>query len=77
MEFGLNDQDILQAYAASDRAELDPRWNSLPVLETLEEPWIVHYAGSGKPWGDALVPGGELWREWAERSTGRVGSPPV
>lgn len=75
--FGLHDQDTLNAYAGPARAELDPRWNAFPVRETLSEPRLVHYAGAGKPWQDRLVPGGELWREYAERFAARAGEPPA
>lgn len=75
--FGLNDQDLLLAYAGPGRAELPLRWNAMPIQEEVTEPGIVHYAGAGKPWGDRLVPRGELWREWAERSHQRAGSPPA
>ncbi len=33
--FGLHDQDVLNAYTGPHRAELDPRWNSFPVAESL------------------------------------------
>lgn len=74
--FGLHDQDVLNAYAGPGRAELDPAWHTLPVLETVEEPRLVHFAGAGKPWQDRLVPGGRLWREYADRVAARVGEAP-
>ena len=74
--FGLNDQDVLIAYAGRDRIELDSKWNALPVQEIITEPGVVHYAGAGKPWGDELVPYGEHWKQWEELARQRMGLPP-
>ncbi len=48
--FGLHDQDVLNAYTGPERAELDQRWNSFPVAESLPDARLLHYAGAGKPW---------------------------
>lgn len=71
-QYGLNDQDILLAYAGADRVELDPAWNALPVHEPVDGARIVHYAGAGKPWQDRLVPSGELWLGYRERFLART-----
>ena len=71
--FGLNDQDILNAYVGADRAELSPRWNALPVLERVTGGGIVHFAGSGKPWNPELVAEGERWHPYARNIAERVG----
>ncbi|WP_372728216.1 glycosyltransferase family 8 protein [Nocardioides sp.] len=72
--YGLNDQDILNAYAGADRVELEPRWNALPLIEHLADPGVIHYAGVGKPWDVELVPQGEHWqryeRQVAQRAEG-------
>lgn len=75
-QFGLNDQDLLNAYVGADRVELDPKWNALPVQETISSPGIVHFAGAGKPWGEELVPYGEHWKHYAARVAERIGAPP-
>lgn len=75
--YGLNDQDLLNAYVGANRVELDARWNAWPVQESVGEPGIVHYAGAGKPWGDMLVPYGELWTQYASRVWDRIGPPPA
>jgi len=72
--FGFNDQDILNAYAGAGRKALDDRWNTLPVIEDVVRPGIVHYAGAGKPWESELVPFGELWQEYSKRFATRVGA---
>ena len=74
--FGLNDQDLLNAYVGADRVELDPRWNALPVQETITAPGIVHFAGAGKPWDEQLVPYGDHWKRYAAQVTERIGLPP-
>lgn len=69
--YGLNDQDILLAYAGSTRAHLPDSWNVLPVNEPVAGADLVHYAGAGKPWSDPRVPAAELWRLYADRSRAR------
>lgn len=77
--YGFNDQDILNAYAGHNRIELDPRWNSLPVLEEVGEVGvgIIHYAGAGKPWSEALTPNRDKWLDVARRLEERVGPVPA
>lgn len=75
--FGLNDQDIINAYAGPRYLELDPRWNAFPAFEDITVPGIVHYAGAGKPWGEQLVPEGDRWRRTAARLHARVGEVPA
>jgi lipopolysaccharide biosynthesis glycosyltransferase len=76
--FGLHDQDVLNAYVGPDRAELDERWNVLPVLQVREiaTPGIIHFIGGLKPWGDELAPDRERWQHYAARVRARVGEPP-
>lgn len=76
-DFGLNDQDILLAWAGDDYQRLEPRWNALPIVETLADWSIVHYAGIGKPWSEELTPHREHWRRYAERLAARAPEPPV
>ena len=50
------DQEALNAVLAGKWSKLDPRWNWNPSFEaslessTETSPWIVHFAGSLKPW---------------------------
>ncbi|TCJ21054.1 glycosyltransferase [Nocardioides jejuensis] len=74
--YGLNDQDVLEAYVGGERFELDPRWNALPVIESVDGAGIVHYAGAGKPWEPGIVPSGALWREYSARLAERAGEVP-
>jgi lipopolysaccharide biosynthesis glycosyltransferase len=74
--FGLNDQDLLNAYVGPDRVELDRRWNALPMFEDVTEPGIIHFAGALKPWGDQLVAYQDRWQRYADRVAARVGTPP-
>jgi lipopolysaccharide biosynthesis glycosyltransferase len=76
-EFGLNDQDILNAYVGPDRVELDKRWNALPVQEVVTDPGVIHFAGAGKPWDDELTAYGDRWAHYAAQFTARVGTPPA
>lgn len=70
--FGLNDQDVLNAYAGGRHAELPSRWNAIPLLERVTAPGIVHFAGSGKPWGAELVPEGHRWHHYARKFADRA-----
>ncbi len=77
--FGLNDQDILNAYAGHSRVELEPRWNALPVMAEGDDlrPGIVHYAGAGKPWNDGLTPASDKWQRVTAQLVDRVGALPA
>lgn len=59
--YGLNDQELLNLYSGSDRVELEPKWNHLPLLETVASPEIIHWAGAMKPWGSYRVPRQSEW----------------
>ncbi|WP_285102762.1 glycosyltransferase [Promicromonospora sp. MEB111] len=48
--YGLNDQDVLNAYAGSRYRVLDARWNAWPTQELVTEPGLIHWAGPVKPW---------------------------
>lgn len=50
--YGLNDQDVLNAYAGSRYRQLDARWNAWPTQEVVAEPALIHWAGPVKPWHD-------------------------
>ena len=76
-QFGLNDQDSMLAYAGPDRSVLDARWNSLPVLEDVQDPSLIHWASLGKPWEGHLTFGQELWLPHAQRLQRRAGLPPT
>jgi lipopolysaccharide biosynthesis glycosyltransferase len=76
-EYGLNDQDILCAYVGPARAELDPRWNALPVQEIVSDPGVMHFAGAGKPWSEELTAYGDRWAHYADQLARRVGTPPA
>jgi lipopolysaccharide biosynthesis glycosyltransferase len=77
--FGLHDQDVLIAYVGPDRAELDEKWNVLPILQVQEinAPGIIHFAGGLKPWSEELTPYREHWQHYAARVCARVGEPPA
>ena len=75
--YGLNDQDVMLAYAGPGRYELAPEWNALPFLEEVSDPKIVHWAGGGKPWWPRLAPLSATWRSYADRLRARgVGDAP-
>jgi lipopolysaccharide biosynthesis glycosyltransferase len=74
--YGLDDQDVMLAYAGSDRQVLPPAWNALPYLEPVEQPKVVHWAQGGKPWSAQLAPFADLWRTYDARVRARVGAPP-
>jgi lipopolysaccharide biosynthesis glycosyltransferase len=74
--YGLHDQDTMLAYAGPERAALDPRWNAMPVLEEVEEPFTIHWASFPKPWDAALTFEQELWWRYAARLLDRAGPPP-
>lgn len=73
--YGLNDQDVMLAYVGPDRAELEPRWNTWPVIENVDHPAIVHYLGPLKPWGALLGPAADVWQRYEAALAARVGSP--
>lgn len=72
--FGMNDQEILNAYAGADRVELPADWNRLPRLEIVESPKIVHWAGFQKPWNPDYVQYRESWDEMDAKVSARLDS---
>ena len=64
--FGLNDQEVLNAYAGAQRADLARAWNAFPRMEVETDPKIMHWLGPIKPWSRPYVAGREAWRS-AER----------
>ena len=70
--FGLNDQDVFNAYAGADRVDLPSHWNSIPMLERATRPGIVHYVGAGKPWRAQVTPEGHRWRKYADAFRARA-----
>jgi lipopolysaccharide biosynthesis glycosyltransferase len=75
--FGMHDQDVLVAYVGPNRAELDEKWNALPIREEITATGIIHFVGPLKPWNEELTPYGEHWKLYAERVRARVGEPPA
>lgn len=73
--YGFHDQDVMLAYTGADRCVLDPRWNALPVLETVEDPAVIHWASLSKPWAAPLTYEKELWQVYAERLRLRAPGP--
>ncbi len=59
--FGMNDQEVMNAYAGNDRVEIDADWNRFPRLEVVAEAKFVHWAGAVKPWHAYYVQCQELW----------------
>jgi lipopolysaccharide biosynthesis glycosyltransferase len=51
----MNDQDVLNVYAAGSRKELDVVWNAVPRQDLTDGARIVHFAGPVKPWGRTYV----------------------
>lgn len=67
-EFGVNDQYALNLYARARRKPLAPKWNHYLNQELIEDPAIVHFIGSVKPWS-SWRPANRLWkREWQENA---------
>jgi lipopolysaccharide biosynthesis glycosyltransferase len=75
--FGLHDQDAMLAYAGPERRPLDARWNSMPVLEDVRDPKLIHWASFGKPWDANLTYAKERWTAYASRLRHRAGLPPM
>lgn len=71
-EYGLNDQDVLNAYVGGRRARLDARWNALPVLEEAADGGVIHFAGGLKPWGTELTPYQDRWQKYADQFAART-----
>ena len=54
-ELRLNDQDVMNFYAAGQAVALDDDWNYVPTQDYSADPQIVHWAGPGKPWKAAYA----------------------
>ncbi len=76
-QFGMHDQDVMLAYAGPARAVLDPRWNALPVLESVVEPNVIHWASFGQAVGTSPdLRAGPLAPTRRSSCSGGRGSPP-
>lgn len=75
-KYGFHDQDVMLAYAGSDRVQLPARWNSLPVLEDVDDPAIIHWAALPKPWEPELTFRESEWWAVADRVAERCGAGP-
>jgi lipopolysaccharide biosynthesis glycosyltransferase len=53
--FGMNDQDVLNLYAGTERVVLDRKWNAIPRQDLTEGAVIVHFAGPVKPWSELYI----------------------
>ncbi|AEI11630.1 glycosyltransferase family 8 protein [Cellulomonas gilvus] len=71
-QFGMNDQELLNAYAGADRAVLPGSWNALPTQEVLTDPQLIHWAGWLKPWRAEYVAHQDLWLAARERTRARL-----
>jgi lipopolysaccharide biosynthesis glycosyltransferase len=72
--FGQNDQGVLNSYAASTRVPFDYAWNTFAKIELQEDPKIIHWLGSLKPWRDMYVAERDRWREADAAFTARAKS---
>jgi lipopolysaccharide biosynthesis glycosyltransferase len=70
--YRLRYQQVLLAYAASDRVHLEPRWNALPAVEDVHNPGIINWFGLGKPWEPQLTFAQEQWRTYESRLRRRL-----
>ena len=75
-KYGFHDQDVMLAYAGSDRVHLPPRWNALPVLEDVPDPAIIHWAALPKPWDPQVTFRQRDWWSVAHRVAERCGDAP-
>ncbi|MGH8241975.1 MAG: glycosyltransferase family 8 protein, partial [Steroidobacteraceae bacterium] len=71
--YGMNDQDVLNVYAAADRVELDAAWNAIPRQDLTDGAKIVHFAGPVKPWSELYIGGASDFRACESRYLARTG----
>ena len=64
------DQDYLNTLCWGGIMYLDPNWNAMPseCLPDMENPHIIHFNLSTKPWLNEIVPYGELFWKYARHS---------
>ncbi len=61
--YGMNDQEVLNCYAGSERLALSPDWNCVPSQNLTYTGKIIHWAGASKPWNNRWLPGHDEWRK--------------
>lgn len=72
--YGINDQEVLNAYAGSRYRPLDGRWNAWPTQEVVEDPWLLHWAGPVKPWdANRYIVHRERWQQAEQQVGARLG----
>lgn len=72
--FGQNDQGVLNSYAVSTRVSFDYAWNTFAKIELQDDPKIIHWLGSLKPWRDTFVTERDRWRAADAAFTARANS---
>lgn len=70
--YGLNDQQLLNAYAGNTRVVMDPAWNAFPAQEDVREAKLIHWAGHRKPWSAEYSTCQEHWQAAETRLAERV-----
>jgi hypothetical protein len=60
-EFGLTTREILHFVVGPHRAVVPERWDCVPDRSRVDEPGLVHWAGTVKPWDDAYAAEQERW----------------
>ncbi len=64
-EFGLSFREILLLEVGPNRVALPEAWHVVPDRSAVEEPKLIHWADSGKPWAADVVGFQELWQRAA------------
>ena len=62
--YGLNDQELLNCFAAGNWCPLPKDWNAWPTQEILNQPKLVHFVGINKPWNGHNLPFANIWRAY-------------
>jgi lipopolysaccharide biosynthesis glycosyltransferase len=80
-EYGFHDQIAVNVFTRGARTELDEKWNHFPSQEMINDPAIVHYIGTAKPWHDLYQRYTSDWQEverkMRELDEGDVSAQPI
>jgi hypothetical protein len=65
-EYELTELEVLHLLVGAERAEVPPRWATVPTRAPVREPALVHWADRVKPWQPELTPERDRWRRYPE-----------
>lgn len=62
LDYGMSFREALNVFVGSKRTPLDSRWNHTPGYEAQEDPAVVNWRDTSKPWAGLVTPFAGEWQ---------------